>query len=299
MRMRSPHSSRGAVACSHTAAAQSNIPHETPTHQKKCQGESPRNAPTPAPRVVLPGQRMISSNPTTADTTSHRNMHAQKYSSSSSWPPAQQRSTAACTQPPSGGLSQLRPAVLLGAAAVGCGVPRARLGRSARLACWNAVLRSLVCLGRCQGTRTSGHALTGMGARTARSPGAKRAAQHARPALADREGGWLEQGPAAARKGGWPRGGGAHVGHELLADRPHFRRERRRKHHDLLVVRRRLEDLLHIRPHVCACAGLTSACLARGRAFGEGTQRLTRKAAKQQRGMRRGSKRRLAGSAYP
>lgn len=42
-----------------------------------------------------------------------------------------------------------------------------------------------------------------------------------------------------------------HVGHELLADGADLLRQRRGEHHDLLVVRRHLEDVLHVSPHVC------------------------------------------------
>lgn len=40
------------------------------------------------------------------------------------------------------------------------------------------------------------------------------------------------------------------VVHELLADRAHLGRQRRREHHDLLLVRRRLEDALDVAAHV-------------------------------------------------
>lgn len=40
------------------------------------------------------------------------------------------------------------------------------------------------------------------------------------------------------------------VVHELLADRAHLGRERGREHHDLLLVRRRLEDALDVAAHV-------------------------------------------------
>lgn len=44
---------------------------------------------------------------------------------------------------------------------------------------------------------------------------------------------------------------GTHVGHELLADAPDVLGEGGGEHHDLLVVRRHLEDLLNVRAHVC------------------------------------------------
>ena len=44
---------------------------------------------------------------------------------------------------------------------------------------------------------------------------------------------------------------GTHVVHELLADRPDLLAQRRAEHHDLLVVRRRFEDVLDVASHVC------------------------------------------------
>lgn len=57
---------------------------------------------------------------------------------------------------------------------------------------------------------------------------------------------------------GEPAKRGTYVGHELLDDRPDLRRQRGREHHDLLVVRRLLENVLDVPAHVCSAHNLPS-----------------------------------------
>lgn len=55
------------------------------------------------------------------------------------------------------------------------------------------------------------------------------------------------------------KAGATHVGHELLADGADLLGQGGAEHHDLLLVRRHLEDVLQVAAHVCTTHSLVSA----------------------------------------